>query len=369
MESFIIGIGIANPVFQRPQTFTADFIANLMGFVGKKRLRLLDLFKDSGIDYRYSVLEDYTKSLGDFSFFSNDADGEPFPSTSARMRIYKEEALKLSLQAVQNCVAELPDFSFSDITHVITVSCTGMYTPGLDIELVQTLKLKTHTQRTTINFMGCYGAFCALKMANAICLSTPDATILIVSVELCSLHVQKNPSLDNLFANLLFGDGAAAVLVQSGAVRKPALALENFYCELAPDTAHAMAWHIGDTGFEMALSSYVPKIIKSGIKSFIAKLLTLQNIHFDEIDFFAIHPGGKKILEACEDALNITAEDNRYAYHVMKKFGNMSSCTILFVIHSILKERSASDQDKKILCLGFGPGLTLESMLLRLAIA
>jgi alpha-pyrone synthase len=368
METFITSIGTANPLYQRPQPFTADFIANLMGFGGMKRQRLLDLFADSGIDYRYSVLEDYTKSSGDFTFFSNAADGEPFPTTAARMRIYKEEALKLSLAAIHNCVEDLTDFSFSDITHVITVSCTGMYTPGLDIELVQALKLKTHTQRTAINFMGCYGSFSALKMANAICRSAPNSTVLIVSVELCSLHVQKNPALDNLFANLLFGDGAAAVLVQSDTLRKPALALENFYCDLVPDTGHTMAWHIGDNGFEMALSSYVPKIIKSGIKNFLAKLLAIQNISFENIDFFAIHPGGKKILEACEDALNITVEDNRYAYQVMKNFGNMSSSTILFVIHSILKERCANDHDKKILCLGFGPGLTLESMLLRLVI-
>jgi alpha-pyrone synthase len=366
MESFITGLGTANPDFQRSQAVTADFIANLMNLNDKKRTRLMELFTNSGIENRYSVLEDYTKSSGDFTFFSNNSNFEPFPSTADRMRVYKQEALKLSLLAIENCIATLDGFALNDITHVITVSCTGMYTPGLDIELVQHLKLKTQTQRTAINFMGCYGAFTGLKAANAICKSEPAATVLLVCVELCSLHVQKNQTLDNLFANLLFGDGAAAVIIQSQVTRLPALALENFYCELAPESKQAMTWHIGDTGFEMSLSSYVPKIIKSGIKKFSANLLALQNNQLSDIAFFAIHPGGKKILEACEHALGISAADNRYAYAVMRQFGNMSSCTVLFVIKAILNERNNQDHQKKILGLGFGPGLTLESMLLRL---
>jgi alpha-pyrone synthase len=369
MESFITGLGTANPDFKRSQTYTADFIANLMGLSDKKRNRLIDLFTNSGIENRFSVLEDYTKAHGDFTFFSNNSDYEPFPSTAERMRIYKQEALKLALRAIENCMAKQPNFSLNQVTHVITVSCTGMYTPGLDIELVQHLKLKTQTQRTAINFMGCYGAFTGLKAANAICLSEPIATVLLVCVELCSLHVQKTPTLDNLFANLLFGDGAAAVIIQNKVTRLPALALESFYCELAPDSKQAMAWHIGDTGFEMSLSSYVPKIIKSGIKNFSANILALQNNRLSDIAFFAIHPGGKKILEACEQALGISAAENRYAYEVMRQFGNMSSCTILFVIKAILNDRKAADNHKKILGLGFGPGLTLESMLLRLVLS
>ena len=366
MESFITGLGTANPDFQRPQTMTANFIANLMDLSDKKRSRLTELFANSGIENRYSVLEDYTKSNGEFTFFANNSDFEPFPSTAERMRIYKQEAIKLALRAIENCTASLPGFSLKDITHVITVSCTGMYTPGLDIELVQQLKLKTETQRTAINFMGCYGAFTGLKAANAICKSETSATVLLVCVELCSLHVQKKSTLDNLFANLLFGDGAAAVIIQNQVTRLPALALESFYCELAPDSKQAMAWHIGDTGFEMSLSSYVPKIIKSGIKKFSANILAKRNNQLSDIAYFAIHPGGKKILEACEQALGISTADNRYAYAVMRQFGNMSSCTVLFVIKAILEERNHQDHQKKILGLGFGPGLTLESMLLRL---
>jgi alpha-pyrone synthase len=368
METFITGLGIANPNFKRSQAFTANFIASLMSLSDKKRSSLMDLFINSGIENRYSVLEDYTKNSGDFTFFPNSSDFEPFPTTSQRMHVYKQEALKLSLLAIENCISNLSGFSLNQVTHVITVSCTGMYTPGLDIELVQHLKLKTHTHRTAINFMGCYGAFTGLKTANAICLSDPNATVLLVSVELCSLHVQKNPTLDTLFANLLFGDGAAAAIIQSRVSHSPALALENFYCELAPDSNQAMTWHIGDTGFEMSLSSYVPKIIKSGIKNFCANILAVKNNILSDIAFFAIHPGGKKILEACESALGISKHDNRYAYEVMRQYGNMSSCTVLFVIKAILNESKTEDHHKKILSLGFGPGLTLESMILRLVL-
>ena len=365
METFITAIGTANPIHKRSQAYAADFIANLMGLSATKQKRLVTLYTNSGIDYRYTVLEDYTKEFQDFTFFPPSADFEPFPTTAARMDVYKKEAIELAISAVNNCLKNLSNFSLSKVTHLITVSCTGMYTPGIDIGLVKRLNLNSYTQRTAINFMGCYGAFIGLKTANAICKADPDATVLLVCVELCSLHVQKDQQLDNVFANLLFGDGAAAAIIQSEKTDTAALALEQFHNELIPDTNEEMAWHIGDTGFEMALSAYVPQIIKSGIAEFSEKILAKMNYKISDIDFFGIHPGGRKILEACETALGITARDNRYSYDVLRNYGNMSSCTMLFVIAAIIRDLGEQDHGKKILGLGFGPGLTLEAMLMR----
>jgi alpha-pyrone synthase len=368
MQAFITAIATASPKHKRSQTEAAGFIAEAMGLTGRTRKKLENLFANSGIDSRYSVLADYTKPMGDFSFFPNTLDFEPFPSTAERMHIYKNEALKLATTAVKKCAAKLKHFSLTNITHLITVSCTGMYTPGIDIELVQSLPLSLNTERTAINFMGCYGVFNGLKTANAICRADPNAKVLLVSVELCSLHLQKIPSMDNVISSAIFGDGAGAVIIESKAsTTTPSLSLENFYCHIIPESNEQMTWHIGNTGFEMALSSYVPATIKSGIAEFCNLLLAKHQIKLSDIDLFAIHPGGKKILEACEESLGITTEDNRYAYEILNNYGNMSSATMLFVLEAIMRDINPEDRDKKIMGLGFGPGLTLESMLLRVS--
>jgi alpha-pyrone synthase len=366
MQTYITAIATANPPFKRAQSEAAIFIANAMKLEGKEKTRLLRLFANSGINYRYSVLGDYTKSMGEFYFFPNNENFEPFPTTADRMAIYKTEAIKLAMRAATQCIAKLDPLPLTAITHLITVSCTGMYTPGLDIELVQQLELNPHTERTAINFMGCYGAFNGIKVAKAICQANPCANVLLVCVELCSLHFQKNPIMDNVIANVLFGDGAAAAIIQGEKKVSQALELENFYCDIIPDSNKDMAWHIGDYGFEMALSAYVPNIIKSGINKFILRLLSHQNYTLADIDFFAIHPGGKKILEAFEKALEIPKSANRHAYTILKNYGNMSSTTILFVLSELLSDINKKDHHKKVMSMGFGPGLTLESMLLRI---
>ncbi len=154
------------------------------------------------------------KQPGEYEFFPNDPT-LPFPSTSSRMRLYKEQALPLTLEAIQHCFASREHFNQQNITHLITVSCTGMYAPGIDIEIVQQLQLNTQVKRTCINFMGCYGAFNALKVADAICRADAQAKVLVVSVELCTIHFQKHESMDNLISNAIFADGAAALLVEA----------------------------------------------------------------------------------------------------------------------------------------------------------
>src|SRR5262249_11822203 len=153
-----------------------------------------------------------------------------------------------------------------------------------------------------------------------------------VSVELCTIHFQKNDSLDSMISNAVFADGAAAVLIESNQNQVKCFNLETFHCDLLPQHSQEMTWHIADSGFDIVLSSYVPQVIQSGITAFTQRLIDKHGTTFDDIDYYAIHPGGYKIIKACEEALSITEQDNKYAYEVLKQYGNMSSATILFVL-------------------------------------
>lgn len=363
--SYITAIGTATPKNKFDQSTLGNFMVNAMQLNYEDSRKLKTIFKSSGIDSRHSVLEDYGKQ-NNFSFYSNTKDFEPFPSTEKRIQVFREHALTLSFQAAENAFEGVPHLEKSEITHLIVVCCTGMYAPGLDIDLVKALHLSSSVQRTCITFMGCYAAFNALKIADAFCKTHLDAKVLIVCTELCSIHFQKKPSDDNMLANALFADGSAAVIMESNTTQKIKLSPEGFYSDLFTEGEQDMAWIIGNLGFEMMLSSYVPKIIKGGIRSLTSTLLSKISKQISEIRYFAIHPGGKKILEAIEQELNLTKEQNAPAYTVLKNFGNMSSPTVLFVLHEIFKKLVTRDHEEHILSFAFGPGLTLESMVLKI---
>lgn len=363
-QTAITAIGTANPHYKKLQTETAELIISSLNLKPAEKRLLKSVYKATGIEQRYSVLNDYCKSSGEFEFFPNNKD-DPFPSTAARMKIYKENALNLALSAIENCLSHLDNFDRSEITHLITVSCTGMYAPGIDIEIVHKLNLNSSTKRTAINFMGCYGAYNAIKVADAICQSDTDAAVLIVCVEICTIHFQKSMDIDNIISNSLFADGAASILLQPNPKQKKYFTLENFYNDLLPQTKQEMAWHIGDNGFDIVLSTYVPNIIQSGIAIFTQSLLNRHSLTLADIDFYAIHPGGLKILQACETALNINKDHNKYSYQILRQYGNMSSATVLFVLKAIWDDINHQDHQKNIFSCAFGPGLTLESMLLK----
>lgn len=366
IKSSIVAIGTAVPTYKQSQQKAAEIVAAALRLNPVEKRLLKSVYRSTGIEYRHSVMSDFCKEPGEYEFFPNDP-ALPFPATAARMQIYKANALPLAKAAIEDCIASLPGFALDEITHLITVSCTGMYAPGIDIELVHHLHLQPSVKRTCINFMGCYGAFNALKVADVICKAEPNAVVLIVCVELCTLHFQKNESMDNMISNAIFSDGAAAALVQGNA-RQKNFALEAFHCDLMPQNSNDMAWHITDNGFDIVLSSYVPQAIQSGIAHFVDRLLKQYAMQREDIDLYAIHPGGKKILKACEAALSITPDHNRFSYQVLKENGNMSSATILFVLKAILNQLNESHAQQKIFSCSFGPGLTLESMLLRVGI-
>lgn len=360
MSTFINSIGTALPEFSTEQGRIADFMVKHLKLNPQEERELRILYRASGIQNRHSVLEDFGKNLNGQSFFKEDV---KFPTAKPRMDLYQLHALKLakkaSLEAVRNS-----GVSVESITHLITISCTGMYAPGLDIELIEELGLKTNTKRTSINFMGCYASFNGIKMADQILRSDPDSTVLMVCVELCSIHLQEKKDEQNLLANAIFGDGAAALILGSVS-RKKSLKIENFYSDLALSGKDEMGWYIGDYGFEMRLSPKVPDVIKDGIEVLTNNLLNHIDLDLSDIDFFAIHPGGKRILDVIEEKLSITKEQNSYARQTLRSFGNMSSPTVLFVIKSIMERVDTDDHGKHMLSFAFGPGLTLESAVLQ----
>jgi alpha-pyrone synthase len=363
--SYITAIGTANPANRVSQSAIAEFMILAMQLDKNKARKLRILYRKTGIESRYSVLADYGKKDG-FDFFSNNLDFEPFPTTKQRLELFKEHSLNMSLEAINTCLAQRPGFDLKSITHLIVVSCTGMYAPGLDIDLVKALGLSSQIQRLCINFMGCYAAFNGLKLADTFCRAQADAKVLVVCTELCSIHFQKEDNDDNMLANALFADGSASVLVESVPRKGLNLKPESFFCDLLPEGERDMAWTVGDVGFEMKLSSYVPDILRRGIKELTSSLLNRISESLSNVSYFAIHPGGKKILEVIEQELGLKKEQNLHAYQVLKKFGNMSSPTVLFVLNEICKTLNGVDGGKKILSVAFGPGLTLESMLLKI---
>ena len=369
MPSYLGAIGTANPVHRIAQPQIANFMAQALAFGDNDTRKLRALYRVSGIEHRFSVVPDYGRANGEYTFFPNTPTLEPFPSVGQRMALYRREALPLATEAVRDCLRQVPGVVPSSITHLVTVSCTGMYAPGLDIELVQALGLRPDVRRTCVNFMGCYAAVNAVKLADAFCLADATARVLIVSVELCTIHFQKSPEEDHLISNALFGDGAAACLVQAKPLPDgaPSLALQAFHCGLEPDGHDDMAWHINDFGFEMTLSSYVPKLIQRGIRKLTEGLLQSLPVELADIRHFAIHPGGRKILETIEAELGLTRDDNRHAYRVLRDYGNMSSATVLFVLRDVLAHATPAEHGAPVLSFAFGPGLTMEAMLLEIS--
>ena len=359
----ISSIGTALPPFQLPRDAAAAFHVAALGAQGDEAQHIQAIHRASGIQQRHSVLPDFLQNGRAPYLFPTPDPKVAFPGTKERMEQYRKHVLPLAKQAIQNCL-ESTTVVPVDLTHLIVVSCTGMYAPGLDIDLVKAMGLSSSVQRTAINFMGCYGAFPGLKLADAICTANPKAKVMVVCAELCSLHFQNQWDEDSLLAMALFADGAAAVLVESNQSQSKGLHFEGFYNDLAPEGADDMAWKIGDFGFEMKLSAYVPNIIEKGIAPLTERLLLNFGLSVADIPHFAIHPGGRRILQTIEQQLGISKEQNHFAYEVLRNCGNMSSPTVLFVLKNLWEQLTSAQDGQRIISFAFGPGLTLESCLL-----
>ncbi len=277
-----------------------------------------------------------------------------FPSTGARMKQYEVEAPVLAQRAVNKL--DLGDRK-SEITHLIVTSCTGFSAPGIDLEMIHRIGLNPSIERMIIGFMGCYAAVNALKAARHIVRSEPQAKVLVLSIELCTLHFQETYELEQMMPFLLFADGCAAALISS---EPKGLSMERFYATVLPEAASQMAWHIRDLGFDMVLSSRIPTSVGDAIHR--ASDAILAGLKPKDIDLWAVHPGGRAILDAVEAAFRLPLTALNASRRVLRDFGNMSSATVLFVLKALLEENRSGANG---CAMSFGPGLTAETMLFK----
>ena len=353
MNSSIVSIGLSNPGKPIPQAEISRFMQLAHQLDAQERRKLDFLYRKSGIDSRHSVLDDFQKEeVLDFTFFPKNKELHPFPGTAARMQVFEEKGPELAEQAVRSALQQAK-VEASSLTHLILISCTGMVAPGLELDLMRRLDIPSSVERYCIHFMGCYAAFTGLRLADQLVKANPKARVLVVSVELCTLHFQKEYTEDNLLANSLFGDGAAAAVVMQS---EKGLQIKNYFSEVLWEGEKDMAWKIGDFGFEMRLSQYIPSLLNQGIRRL--RDLFEAKFNFSKVKHVAIHPGGKQILIQVQEAFGLSPEVNRHALEVLRTCGNMSSASILFVLERMLQDSSIQGD---ILALGFGPGLTLET--------
>ncbi|MFM2250676.1 MAG: hypothetical protein RLZZ358_1603 [Bacteroidota bacterium] len=353
MNSSIVSIGLSNPGTPIPQAEISRFMQVAHQLDPQERRKLDFLYRKSGIDSRHSVLDDFQKEeVSDFTFFPKNKELNPFPGTAARMQVFEEKGPELAEQAVRSALLQAK-VEANSLTHLILISCTGMVAPGLELDLMRRLGIPSSVERYCIHFMGCYAAFTGLRLADQLVKANPKARVLVVSVELCTLHFQKEYTEDNLLANSLFGDGAAAAVVMQS---EKGLQIKNYFSEVLWEGEKDMAWKIGDFGFEMRLSQYIPSLLNQGIRRL--RDLFEAKFNFSKVRHVAIHPGGKQILIQVQEAFGLSPEVNQHALEVLRTCGNMSSASILFVLERMLQDSSIQGD---ILALGFGPGLTLET--------
>ncbi len=368
-------IATAVPSTVLAQEQVRDVFAGQPGLSRLGRRLVGSVFDASAIARRHTVIEELGGArTATAEFYDAQAGTILTPATGARNAKYTREVRPLLLGAAARAIEEAPGIDRADITHVITVSCTGFFAPGPDYVVVRDLGLAPSTRRLHVGFMGCYGAFPALRAAVSTCLAEPDATVLVVCAELCSLHLRSSEDPDTILASSVFADGAAAAVISARPAPSGSTVLEVDAQEtvLTDGGDDDMAWTIGDLGFEMVLSSYVPRILEEQIDGALRPLLDLlpapRVTDWAQIDGWAIHPGGRAILDRVQRAIGLSDAQMAPSRAVLHDYGNMSSATILFILRRILSGDSEESRltptvAERVAAMAFGPGLTVESAL------
>ena len=304
------------------------------------------------IDHRYSCINPHVEAgkLDRDGFYG--ANG--FPDTQMRMKLYQQHAFSLARKALDGLrLGEIKD----EVTHLIVTTCTGFYAPGLDLEIIDHYKLNPSVERTVIGFMGCYAGMNALKLARHIVRSDAGARVVILNLELCTLHLQETGSLEQMLSFLLFADGCSASLVSAD----PAgIEMQSFRSAVMPESEGHITWSIGGSGFDMHLSGQVPPTIAAGLPGSLPAILAGDST--DRFRHWAIHPGGRTVLDAVREGAGIPEDTLAASRDVLRRFGNMSSATIMFVLKKIMQQGAGRGCG-----MAFGPGLTIESMLFQQA--
>lgn len=314
------------------------------------------LYKKSGINKRYSVLPDFTES-NDCKLFNTSSAIEI--SIDERLKVYDTEALALSKKLLSLYDKEL----LNKVTHLITISCTGISAPGLELKLQK--QLLPNANQRAINFMGCYAAIHGLKQAHEITATYPDAVVLVVDIELCTLHFQYSTKPDLMNSAMIFGDGAAAWIIagdKSGLSNSKDLQVIGSFSKVLHNEDDKMAWYPTTTGFIMQLSSYIPEIIGNNIEDLVSSALNFYKITDRKDISYCIHPGGLRILDNIKKSLALSDDDLISSYEILGEYGNMSSPTVMYVLERMIA-KNRIPKGNKVLLMAFGPGLSIETFL------
>lgn len=355
-------MGTSVPPFRVDYRASARFAATTSGIDEARAKKVTALYRRSGIMTRGSVLLDSNPEPDIVNDFYPPAltPEDRGPSTKRRNDRYSTEAPRLAYTAAEmalNRSAVLPE----EVTHLVTVSCTGFNAPGIDIALIDQLGLPPETQRVQVGFMGCHGAINGLRAGTGLVSANQDARVLVCCVELCSLHYQYGHETERIVTGALFADGAGAVVLADGDAGDSLGHVQATGSYLVPGSRDAMTWQIGDHGYQMTLSAQVPDLIEQHLAEYLGRWLGEQGETIESIGGWAVHPGGKRILSAVESGLGLSEDDLRTSRSVLSDHGNMSSATMLFILDRFEEIR----KPKPWVMLGFGPGLEIEVALIR----
>jgi len=359
---YLAGFGLAVPQHAIAQVDAAKLGLSFASPDGSRERTLQALYKRSGVTQRHSVLLDTSEGpVEDRQRFYPpiQSEDDPGPTTEARMQAFERHAPPLAAEASR---AALNDAAMAadDITHLVTVSCTGFFAPGLDAALIETLGLRRTVQRTHVGFMGCHGALNGLRVASSFTEADQGARVLLCSVELCTLHMAYGWDPERLVANALFGDGAAAVVGVPARERPDGWNVAASGTLLLPDSRDAMSWRIGDSGFRMTLGAQVPDLIQSHVAGWLGEWLNDQGVTLEDVRSWAVHPGGPRVLTAFGKSVGLEKEAMWASREILAEYGNMSSATVLF----ILERMRRAGAEGPCVAVAFGPGLVVEVALL-----
>jgi predicted naringenin-chalcone synthase len=358
MSAYIHDIVTKAPSFSVDQLELRDFVKSKYPDNRRAQAIIHRLYSQSGIQTRHTIMTDILSTEPDAIFNRMLTPGKA-PATEERNLRYIDESKKLFVDIAKTLLENNPEFKKEDITHVVTASCTGFFAPGPAFEIVKELGLSPNTERYHVGFMGCFAAFPILKMANSFCLNDPNANVLVVTTELCTIHQQYEVSIDNMIAASVFADGSAGAIVSSKEPKNKGFKLDQFASSLAYEGERDMAWTIGNLGFNMVLSAYVPDIISARLEEVIQPLFDKLSVKKEEIKKWGVHPGGRAIVDKVEEALSLSENQVASSRKVLHDYGNMSSATVMFVLEDIL--RSDMNDGDRVLPITFGPGLSIES--------
>jgi len=363
MSLRIAGLGTAVPPHSIGQQEAAELSTSFCHEAQGRARGIAALYRRTGVSKRHSVLlESPDGPLEERQSFFPPAEhpDDAGPTTEERMRRYETEAPRLIVKAARQAI-ETSGIDPADLTHSVTVSCTGFYAPGVDAALVEELGLPRTIERTHVGFMGCHGALNGIRVATSFANSNPDAKILVSAVELCTLHFFYGWDVERIVANALFADGAGALV---GIASDPApqdqwrvVASGTF---LLPGSAEAMSWRIGDHGFLMTLSPQIPDLIKTHVPGWLTGWLKEHGLAIGDVASWAVHPGGPRILSSFGEAAGLGDDALAVSREVLASYGNMSSATMFFILESLQK----AGAPRPCVALGFGPGMVVEAALL-----